>query len=85
MGMKVKITMDRKDIIDMSNHVQKFSDDFSEELKGTVSSPIICILLDMNKKVHSDGYDEFHSAAAKLRCIRNKLSDISHSKSTSTR
>ena len=33
----------------------------------------------MNKKVHSDGCDEFHSAAAKLKCIRNKLSVIFHS------
>lgn len=69
LGMKIKITDDRKLEINMSNQIEEIVEGFSEEIGGKVSSPATRTLMDVDTeapKLDEARAVEFHSTTAKL-------------------
>ena len=69
LGMKVKITDDKKVLIDMTDQVKEVIEFFGEELSGTVSTPANRNLLNIDTnspKIDKKRQEMFHSVTAKL-------------------
>ena len=75
LGMKIKITDDRKVEIDMRDQIYEILQDFSEEIEGVATSPAAKHLMDVNtdgKKLGKKQKEEFHSTVAKLLYLERR-------------
>ena len=75
LGMKIKITDDRRLEINMNDQINEIINDFSEDITGTVSTPATRTLMDVNDqstKLCDVRAAEFHSLTAKLLYLEKR-------------